>query len=171
MAEPVPDVDRTGARVERLLDELAEAGGPAAARYGEQLVQALVELYGAGLARMVELAGPELVARFAADRVVAGLLLLHDLHPQDTGERVRAALAKVRPFLGQQAGQLELLSVDATTVRLRFAGGCPSSAEAVRQAVERAVGELAPEVERVVVETPARPTEPPLLQIQTGAPR
>lgn len=171
MTEQLPDVDSTGATVERLLDALATNAGPAAARYGEQLVRALIELYGVGLARMVELADPQALSRFAADRAVAGLLILHDLHPEGTEQRVREALQRLRPYLGRHGGEVELLGVTGTVARVRIGGGCPSSTTALQEAIERAVAAAAPEVDEVVVEAPTRPSELPLLQIQTGVPR
>ena len=47
----------------------------------------VTELYGSGLARILELAeqatGPaDLVARMADDEVVGSLLVVHDLHPE-----------------------------------------------------------------------------------------
>ena len=72
----------------------------------------VVELYGAGLERTVELAGPEALDRFVGDELVASLLVLHDLHPKDTETRVVEALDQVRPYLGSHAGGVELLGVD-----------------------------------------------------------
>jgi Fe-S cluster biogenesis protein NfuA/nitrite reductase/ring-hydroxylating ferredoxin subunit len=94
--------------------------------------------------------------RLAADDLVASLLVLHDLHPDDTDTRVRAALDEVRPYLGSHAGGVEYLGVDTEgVVRLRLQGscdGCPSSLVTVRTAIEKAIEEAAPEVARVEVE-------------------
>jgi Fe-S cluster biogenesis protein NfuA len=87
---------------------------------------------------------------------VASLLVLHDLHPRSTAERVLAALETVRPYLGSHAGDVEYLGLDPdNVVRLRLAGscdGCPSSAVTVNLAIEKAIEEAAPEVIRVEVE-------------------
>ncbi|MDQ3906545.1 MAG: NifU family protein, partial [Actinomycetota bacterium] len=87
---------------------------------------------------------------------VAGLLVLHDLHPQSTEERVLAALDRVRPYLGSHAGDVEYLGLDDDgTVRLRLAGscdGCPSSALTVKMAIEKGIEDVAPEVTKVEVE-------------------
>lgn len=165
------DVDEASARVEQLLAELTAAGDPSVTRRAEELVRALVGLYGAGLARIVELAGDdgELLERFTADPTVAGLLVLHDLHPVGTEERVKGALARVRPFLGQHAGDVELLEVADGVVRLRLAGschGCPSSQVTVRHSIEQAIAAAAPEIAEVTVEgVVEEPAGPPLLQI------
>ncbi len=150
-----------GSRIEHLLDELGSVDPLVQAR-AEELVRLVVELYGAGLARVVELAGEagpagrELLAGMAGDELVASLLVLHDLHPEPVEARVRKALDRVRPYLGSHAGGVELLGVDAEgVVRLRLEGscdGCPSSTVTVKLAIERAIEEAAPEVTRVEVE-------------------
>jgi Fe-S cluster biogenesis protein NfuA/nitrite reductase/ring-hydroxylating ferredoxin subunit len=148
-------------RVEGLLGELRGLGDPAARAAAEEAVRLLVELYGAGLERVVELVhdgpdGPELLERLAADELVASLLVVHGLHPRSTEERVQQALDRVRPYLGSHAGGIELLSVDEGGVaHLRLQGscdGCPSSLATVKLAVERAVEEAAPELAGIDVE-------------------
>jgi Fe-S cluster biogenesis protein NfuA len=144
-----PDARAVAERVERLLDDLG--GSPVA----EELVRTLMEFYGAGLARIVALAGVAEVRRLAADEVVGGLLVLHDLHPLSTEQRVQAALDKVRPYLGSHAGDVELVGLDDEgVVHLRLAGscdGCPSSLVTAKVAIEGAVRSAAPEVTGVVV--------------------
>ncbi|MER7213636.1 NifU family protein [Streptosporangium sp. NPDC000239] len=151
----------TGERVEELLAELAALGDPLARARAEELVRALVGLYGAGLERVMEIVTEEEAAgvlrRVTCDPLLCGLLAVHDLHPLDTGERVRLALEEVRPHLGGHSGDVELVSVEEDTgvVRLRLRGacdGCPSSRITVRHAIERAVTGAAPEVVRVEVE-------------------
>jgi Fe-S cluster biogenesis protein NfuA len=178
---PTVDVNACGERIERLLAEL-ESADPAVARYGEQLVRTLVELYGAGLARVTDLLtqagdpGRDLLRRLADDPLVSALLVIHDLHPVDTETRVRQAVAEVRPFLGRHSGDVELLEVADGVVRLRLTGnchGCPSSELTVRHAIEKAVLTAAPEVGEVLVEGVVAEPEPPdgpLLQIQPRPP-
>jgi Fe-S cluster biogenesis protein NfuA/nitrite reductase/ring-hydroxylating ferredoxin subunit len=167
-----------GERVEGLLGELRALADPAARAAAEEAVRLLVELYGAGLERVVELVradpgGPELLDRLAADELVASLLVVHGLHPLSTEERVQQALDRVRPYLGSHAGGIELLEVDEGGVaHLRLQGscdGCPSSLATVKLAVERAVEEAAPELAGIdvegVAEAPAQAGQQ-LLQIQ-----
>ncbi len=170
-----------GARVERLLADLASTADPAVAAKAEELARSLVELYGAGVERMVEIVadqphGDELVAALAADEFVASLLILHDLHPIAVQDRVQTALDGVRPYLGSHAGGVDFLGIDADGVaRLALQGscdGCPSSLVTVKLAIERAIMDAAPEltgieVEGVVEEKPAGPT---LHQIQPYQP-
>ncbi|MEV6448127.1 NifU family protein [Amycolatopsis sp. NPDC051716] len=147
------DVDRVGERIEQLLGEFSGAD----AELAEDLVHTLLEFYGAGLARIVELAGsdPVLLERLAEDEHVRGLLVLHDLHPRSTHERVTEALDKVRPYLGSHAGDVEFVEIADGVLRLRLQGtcdGCPSSTVTAKYAIERVVREAAPEISDVVVE-------------------
>jgi Fe-S cluster biogenesis protein NfuA len=142
------------ARVEALLDRIA--GEPAAL----EAVQALLDLYGDALARLVAGADP------VEDELVSHLLLVHDLHPVDVETRVRHALENVRPFLDSHGGDVELLGVEDGVARVRLEGtcnGCPSSAVTLRNAIEEAVLRAAPDVERVDADGVA--AEPALLQI------
>src|ERR671930_1139662 len=109
----MPDLAATSARIEELLADFEQAD-PAVRSRAEELVSLLAELYGDGLARVVELLSdsPDLLARLAADPQVAGLLSLHGLHPQGVVDRVQAALDQVRPYLGSHAGGVELLGGD-----------------------------------------------------------
>jgi Fe-S cluster biogenesis protein NfuA/nitrite reductase/ring-hydroxylating ferredoxin subunit len=145
-----------GERVEALLAEFTSTSDPAIAGRAEELVGLLVEFYGAGLARIMELLDEQAAAPLLADKAVAGLLVLHDLHPQSTEERVLAALERVRPYLGSHAGDVDYLGLDPDgTVRLRLAGscdGCPSSALTVKMAIEKGIEDVAPEVTKVEVE-------------------
>jgi Fe-S cluster biogenesis protein NfuA len=175
------DVDALPARIEALLDELAARDAWTAGR-AEELVAAVVTLYGAGLARVVELAGAapggeQLVRTLAQDGLVGNLLALHDLHPDSVAARVQAALDRVRPYLGSHAGGIELLGVDGGVAHLRLQGscdGCAGSAATVHGAVERAVLDAVPEVSAVAVEGMVEgavgPKPAPLLQIGRRCP-
>jgi len=150
------DIQAVGERVEALLAEFASTSDPVIAGRAEELVGLLVEFYGAGLARIVELLDEQAITPLLADKAVAGLLVLHDLHPQSTEQRVLAALERVRPYLGSHSGDVEYLGLDTDgTVRLRLAGscdGCPSSALTVKMAIEKGIEDVAPEVTKVEVE-------------------
>lgn len=165
------DYRQSGERIERLLEELrAMAGRPALQRVDE-LIRVIVELYGAGLSRIVDLLSldrpiEELREQLLKDELVASLLLLHGLHPKDIATRVSEALEQVRPYLGSHGGDVKLLAIDeaAGVVKLRLGGscdGCPSSMVTVKLAVEGAIKELAPEITRIEVEGVADPVDGP----------
>jgi len=146
-----------GDRIQTLLDATS-AGGVAARERAEQLVREVVELYGAGLSRIVATVGnqadPGMLDRLVADDLVASLLLVHGLHPHDVRRRVSDALDRVRPYLGSHGGDVHLLDTDGDTVRLQFAGSCkscPSSAVTLEFAVEDAIRAAAPEISSIEV--------------------
>lgn len=162
-----------GDRIQTLLDSCA-AGGTAAYDRAQQLVREVVGLYGAGLERIVRMAGdpgPEggLVERLATDDLVASLLLVHGLHPHDLYRRVSDALDRVRPYLGSHGGDVDLLEIvagerpDDLAVRLAFKGSCkscPSSAVTLELAVQDAVRAAAPEISAIEVVTAEATTAP-----------
>jgi Fe-S cluster biogenesis protein NfuA len=167
------DPQAVAERVEELLAGLRSQAGPRVAETAEELVTCLVELYGAGLARIVEMlstgdgseADGSALDRLVADPLVESLLLVHDLHPLDTSTRVRQAVEQVLPQLGSRAGEVEYLGLDDRGIlRLRLEQrGC--SAATVRDLIERAVTAAAPEVAEVDIEMVEPPAELPLLQI------
>jgi Fe-S cluster biogenesis protein NfuA len=167
---PAPQNLRTiGDRIEQLLEELRINADPRAFAGVEELLRLFSELYGAGLARIAELAqaeAPDFLERLAEDDLVASLLLVHGLHPEPLEGRVEQALARVRPFLATHGGDVELLDMDeeAGAVRLRLLGscdGCPSSAITLQGAVETAIIEAAPEITTIDVDQPSTPPGPP----------
>jgi len=149
-----------GDRIQTLLDATS-AGGAAARERAEQLVREVVELYGAGLSRIIAAVGdqaaPGLLDRLVTDDLVASLLLVHGLHPHDLYRRVSDALDRVRPYLGSHGGDVHLLDIAGDTVQLQFAGSCkscPSSAVTLELAVEDAIRAAAPEVSSIEVVAP-----------------
>jgi Fe-S cluster biogenesis protein NfuA/nitrite reductase/ring-hydroxylating ferredoxin subunit len=145
-----------GERIQNLLDA-SSSGGAVARERAEQLVREVTDLYGAVLERMTNVAlaaDPGLADRFAADDLVASLLLVHGLHPYDIERRVSDALDSVRPYLGSHGGDVSLLGVDDGVVRLQFQGSCkscPSSSVTLELAVEDAVLAAAPEISSIEV--------------------
>jgi Fe-S cluster biogenesis protein NfuA len=162
------------ARVEALLAELEDAAAGVPRESALELVQALLDLYGDGLRRIVAFVAERdedgaLARAFAGDELVSHLLLLHGLHPVPLERRVRAALDEVRPYLESHGGNVELLSVDDGVVRLGLEGscnGCPSSAVTLKLAIEDAIHKAAPDVERIEADGAAPPAPAPLLQIE-----
>jgi len=163
------------ADVERLLEDLESLPDPFARQTATAVVQGLLELYGAGLERIVEeIAARDgdgaLAAALVDDELVSHLLLIHGLHPVPVEARVSEALASVTPYLESHGGSVALLGVEGTAVRLRLQGscsGCPSSSVTLKLAIENAIRKSAPEIEEVIAEEPA---SAPLLQIEL-APR
>ncbi|MEU3564017.1 thioredoxin [Kitasatospora sp. NPDC006786] len=147
--------ERTGQRIHEALDALAGSGAEQA---GEQLVRELMEFYGQGLARMVPALPPPALDRMLDDPAVAGVLLLHDLHPEDLPARIDRALAAL-------SERVEVAGFDPATGVLRLrrtATGCGCG----EQDVEAVLACHAPEVTAVELER-----APQLLQIGTRPPQ
>jgi Fe-S cluster biogenesis protein NfuA/nitrite reductase/ring-hydroxylating ferredoxin subunit len=169
--------ERVG-RIEALLDRVDALPDPAARDTATEAVEALVELYGEGLARLVghvaERDDGRLAAALAEDELVSHLLLLHGLHPVPLEARVRGALDEVRPYLASHGGGVELLGVEEGVVRLRMEGscdGCPSSAATLALAIEDAVHKAAPDVVGIEADGAVAPATPPgLIQLEIHAP-
>lgn len=167
MTAAVVDPASTGERIELLL-EASTAAGPVSRERAEELVRLVVELYGAGLERVLELvheAGgldDDVLGALAGDELVSSLLLVHGLHPYSVQERVERALDDVRPYLGSHGGDVRLLEVSVEgVVRLQLLGscdGCASSAVTLELAVEDAIRAAAPEIVRIEVEEAAPAT-------------
>jgi Fe-S cluster biogenesis protein NfuA len=149
-------------RIDELIQELETGSDPVLRATAQELVQAVMDLHGSGIERIVALvrqsgsAGQAIMDQFAGDQLVRSLLLLYDLHPQDLETRVLEALEKTRPYLRSHGGNVELVSVDdRSQVRLRLLGschGCPSSSLTLKMAVEQAIREAAPEIITIVVD-------------------
>ena len=173
-------------RVQELLGSLDEIADPVAQHRVQELIGTVLELYGAGLERVlgiVDDAGDDALGIRQAlldDGVVSSLLLIHGLYPISLEERVVEALDSVRPFLASHGGNVELLSVEEGVARLRLVGscdGCPASAATLENALKEAIDATAPdllglEVEGVVgledqAEEPAGLSLP---LVQVGAP-
>ncbi|MEV4946997.1 hypothetical protein [Streptomyces sp. NPDC053755] len=167
--------EQAGRRVEEVLDRLAETGDADAVAAAEEIVRVLMEFYGSGLARVVDLLGrpaarppADPLSPLLADELVAGLLNLHGLHPEDTPTRIDRALSAL-PQPVENAGFDPAEGVLRLRVTASSGCGCPSTRESVRQAAADALACFAPEVTGIELE-PAAPREPALLQIGTRPP-
>lgn len=171
MPAPEPDDDalrRAGDRVARLLEELGELTTPPAWQRVEQLVQTLVDLYGAGLVRLwghLDAAGAPapLRRRIVEDELVSSLLVLHGFHPDPPAARIARALEAE----AAQLGAVRLLSLDGDVARLRVEGPARAPLPVLARALERLVRDVAPEVARVELDGLAarRAEAPGLVQI------
>jgi len=153
--------------METLLEEIETLADPNARSKAAEVLGVLLELYGAGLARMMEVVAEgedreRAFDAFAEDELVSHLLLLHGLHPLDVQTRVVRALEEVRPYLQSHGGNVELLGVEEGVARLRMEGsckGCPSSTMTLKLAIEEAIQKSAPDLEGIEAEGVAE--EPP----------
>jgi nitrite reductase/ring-hydroxylating ferredoxin subunit len=159
-----------GERIARLLDELRAQANPYAWQQVDELLRTVLDLYGRGLARVIELASgdasaEELRAKLVADPLLTSLLVLHGIHPLDTRTRIQRVLDDVHASLGPDAVAPAFVSLDDDSVlRLRLEGKGPrhaSTLAAVQGAIERAIAEAAPEVTSIVFESAPVSAEAP----------
>jgi Fe-S cluster biogenesis protein NfuA len=157
-------------RVEKLAARLEQANDPETRALALELVQAVVELHGAALERLIDRClevpeGQRVLEAALEDDLVSGIFLLHSLHPEDLETRVLRGLESVRPYLRSHGGDCELIGVQDGVVRLRLhgsCGSCPSSTATLKTKVEEALYQVAPDlreiaVEHAVAEAPAPP--------------
>jgi Fe-S cluster biogenesis protein NfuA len=163
-------LDRQMSRVEELIESLEQLSNPAAKVVARELVQTLLALHGAGLARMLELLGqtPEgavVAAVWGRDDLIAPLLLLHGIHPVSLETRVRQALDQVQPMLRCHGGELELVAIVEGLVRLRLRGSCTLTGPALEHVVEEAFTAVAPDVAIIEVENAETAGQPSSCQV------
>ena len=144
------DAEQLIARVQELTGRLEDLEDGGCRELAEELTGAVVQMYGAGLERIVELIEDEETRdRLASDELVAGLLMIHDLYPVPIEERVMAALDSVRPYMESHGGNIELLGFEDGVVKLRLEGSCKScraSSSTLELAVRQALQEAAPDL-------------------------
>jgi len=148
-------------RVQDLQERLEAAGESGTRELAQELVSAVVQMYGVGLERILESlfqAGEdgELIAvGLTEDPLVTTLLLIHDLHPVGLSDRVQAALDSVRPYMESHGGNVELLSLEDGVARIHLQGSCSdcsASSVTLELAIKQALEEAAPDLEGLEVE-------------------
>ncbi len=150
------------ARVQELTGRLEDLDDPACRELAEELTAAVVQMYGAGLERIVGLVDPPTRDALARDELVSGLLMIHDLYPVPLKERVMQALDTVRPYMESHGGNVELLGIEGGVAKLRLEGSCKScraSSSTLELAVRRALEDAAPDLDGMDVEGAVEPDE------------
>lgn len=100
------DVRQVGDRIEAVLGEMRATADPRLIGQAEELVRLLMEFYGAGLERAIEVVwadGEDQAAldRMVDDELVASLMLLHGLHPLSSRNESRMPSTKYGPTWGR----------------------------------------------------------------------
>ncbi len=149
------------ARVQELTERLERLPDQTARQSADELVSAILELYGEGLERIFSAmseegeAGERLRERLQDDGLVASLMLIHDLYPIPLEERVVEALESVRPYMESHGGNVKLLELKDGTARISLEGSCktcPASASTLELAIKQALDESAPDLGALIVE-------------------
>src|SRR2546427_10650568 len=161
MQQGLQEQQRRAERIEMLIQEVAEFPDPRARATTEELIQALLDMYGEGLARMLELtaqseaSGYALIETLASDDLLSSLFLLHGIHPIDIETRIVQALDEVRPYLKSHGGNVEFVRVEDDIAHLRLEGschGCPGSTVTLKLAIEEAIYKAAPDLNGLQVD-------------------
>lgn len=161
--------DELVARVQELTASLDSLSDPTARKTAQEFMRAIMELYGLGLAKVVQVlgnsgeAGAPMRQELIEDGIFASLLLIHDLYPVPLEERIEEGLDTVRPYLASHGGAVEVMKIKEGVVYLRLEGsckGCPASAATLELAIKKALNEAAPDlvglqVEGVIEQEPA----------------
>ena len=173
MPQKVQEHNHLAARIDTLVQEVAAFPDPQARATAQELIQALLDMYGEALARLLEItaqteaSGLVLIDTFASDDLLSSLFMLHGLHPLDIETRVMQALDEVRPYLKSHGGNVEFVKVEDGIAHLRLEGschGCPGSTMTLKLAIEEAIYKAAPDLDGLQVEgvtdPPPRPGTP-----------
>ncbi|HEX3978911.1 MAG TPA: NifU family protein [Solirubrobacteraceae bacterium] len=176
----IPGPEELVQHVQELQERLEAMGDAATREVADALVSAVVQMYGAGLERIVELlagageGGRQIASSLSDDALVATLLLIHDLHPVPLEDRVQAALDSVRPYMESHGGNVELLSLrdGVATIHLRGScSDCSASAVTLELAIKQALEEAAPDLEALeVLGVAAHTAGGPGLPMVSGSP-
>jgi Fe-S cluster biogenesis protein NfuA/nitrite reductase/ring-hydroxylating ferredoxin subunit len=155
------DLALEGKRIQELVEKIQAMPDPATRRMLQETLESVVSFYGHGLSRILETIqkagaeGEKVKAALLRDGGVAGLLLIHGLHPVSLEARLSEALDKVRPYMKSHGGDVELLSLENDFARLRLKGHCetcPSSTVTLELAVRHAIEEACPDLSGFEVE-------------------
>jgi hypothetical protein len=108
-----PEFQQRLQSIESLLGRIDSAADPNLRASVKELVQLVMDLHNAGLARTLELirasgdAGESMIQRLGRDELVASLLVLYALHPVDLEGRVIQALDQVGSRVRSRGGEVQ----------------------------------------------------------------
>ena len=161
MQQDLQDHQQRADRIEKLIQAVASFPDAHARAITEELIQTLLDMYGEGLAHILELtaqnesSGQTLIDTFAHDELISSLLLLHGLHPIDVETRIAKALVEAGPYLKSHGGNVELVKVEDGIAYLHLesnGNGCHSSPISLQQAIEEAVYKAVPDLDGLRIE-------------------
>lgn len=143
------DIEAHVKRLEAIADPMARATAT-------ELVASVLQLHGAALQRILEIVdetadGNALLNKLDADPLVRSILLLHDLHPDSTEERVTVALRELEGRLKKRDASVEFVSLDGGTLKLRLVNNAASCG--TETIIEDAIRDAAPELGSIEIET------------------
>jgi Fe-S cluster biogenesis protein NfuA/nitrite reductase/ring-hydroxylating ferredoxin subunit len=153
-------------RVQELTAKLDAYHDERARELAQDLLSAVIAMYGDGLRRIIDTiagsreAGAAILDELAQDGAVASLLLIHDLYPATLEDRVLEALDSVRPYMESHGGNVQLVGIEAGVASLALQGscnGCAASRATLELAIKQALEQHAPDLAGIDVEGLAEP--------------
>lgn len=147
--------------IERLVQRVSSIADDDARTAALELLRSLMNFHGGVVSRIVELlsdsdgTGRTALKKLGSDPLICGALVLYGVHPVPLNERVTCALHKVAAQLRKHSASAEIIEIADTVVRVKVHSsghGCGSSPATVKELVEQAILEAAPEVVEVVTE-------------------
>jgi hypothetical protein len=151
------DLQNKMQRMAAIVEQLESAGDPNTRAMAKELLESLMALHGAGLERILEIAGEDVVAKCSRDEVVSGILLLYGLHPDNLVTRAQRAVDKSLSALELHGAyaQLKFIGDDGTiTVLLHHKpnGGCRATGAGARSVLEANLQNAAPDACSILIE-------------------
>jgi hypothetical protein len=141
-----PKEEERVSQIEELVAKLESVPDLESRKIAISLMEAILRLYGSGIERIMDIvfesgeAGEKTIRRLAKDELVASLLILHGLHPDDFETRAHQAVNKLN-------GKAEMLGVFEGVVRVRVTGG-----HGLKDLAEKALRDALPDAAGVIVE-------------------
>lgn len=148
-------------KIGELVNQLESIPDPEARAGAKQLVQALMDLHGTGLERILEVifqsetAGPQIIDDLGHDALVSSLLILYGLHPEELHTRVERKLQQIQSKLHKMGVAATLISADSGDIRVHInieGHACGSTGRTAQGIVEEAIYEAAPDMKSFKVE-------------------
>lgn len=151
-------LDRSLQQLGSLIGELERIAEPRARQSAQQAIELLLDLHGLALARLTSIIAaangePTLGKLLAADPHVCAILLLHGLHPQDAGERIRETLSRLQAQWQVRGFRVDFVSLAPASARVRVHRFDTSeNPQVLLHEVEAALIDAAPDLDDIVVE-------------------
>lgn len=148
-------------KIGELVNQLESIPDPEARAGAKQLVQALMDLHGAGLEKILEVifqsetAGAQIIDNLGRDPLVSSLLILYGIHPEELQTRVERKLRQIQSKLHKMGVEATLISAEGGDIRVHISvegHACGSTGRTAQGIVEEAVYEAAPDMKSLKID-------------------
>lgn len=155
------EIQQRVGRIEELVQKIESTADPALRATAKELIQAVMDLHGAGIERMLEIlskagdAGASILHSFASDELVSSLLVLYDLHPESFETRINRGIEKARRLLKRRSADLHIVTIGEGAVHVQIetnGHGCGSTPDEVEAIVREALFQTAPDAVEVRID-------------------